>query len=169
MSHCLNPNCQKPASNPPTAKFCQSCGTKLLLKDRYRAIKLIGQGGFGKTFLAVDEDKPSKPPCVIKQFFLEAQGTNNTQKAAELFEREALRLSGIDLGFVDACRRFHETEQFTWWDYRTAAFQRNRGWRIDHHYLSAELCARLQSCEVDIAPRQLEKPSDHAPVIVELA
>jgi serine/threonine protein kinase len=70
MSYCLNPYCEKPASNPPTAKFCQSCGTKLLLKDRYRAIKLIGQGGFGKTFLAVDEDKPSKPPCVIKQFFL---------------------------------------------------------------------------------------------------
>ncbi|KAB8319807.1 protein kinase [Tolypothrix campylonemoides VB511288] len=95
MSYCLNPYCQKPASNPPTAKFCQSCGTKLLLKDRYRAIKLIGQGGFGKTFLAVDEDKPSKPPCVIKQFCPEAQGTNNTQKAAELFEREALRLDEL--------------------------------------------------------------------------
>jgi WD40 repeat protein len=95
MSYCLNPYCEKPASNPPTAKFCQSCGTKLLLKDRYRAIKLIGQGGFGKTFLAVDEDKPSKPPCVIKQFFLEAQDTNNTRKAAELFEREALRLDEL--------------------------------------------------------------------------
>lgn len=83
-------------------------------------------------------------------------------------EREALRRSVLDLGFIDACRRFHEAEQFTWWDYRTAAFQRNRGWRIDHHYLSAGLGDRLQSCEVDITPRQLDKPSDHAPVTVEL-
>ena len=62
----------------------------------YRAIKPIGQGGFGRTFLAVDEDKPSKPRCVIKQFFPQAQGTNNSQKAAELFEEEAVRLD--DLG-----------------------------------------------------------------------
>lgn len=66
-----------------------------MLKERYRAIKLIGQGGFGKTFLAVDEDKPSKPRCVIKQFFPQAQGTNNTQKAAELFEQEAVRLDEL--------------------------------------------------------------------------
>ena len=75
--------------------FCQACGSKLLLKERYRAIKLIGQGGFGRTFLAVDEDKPSKPPCVIKQFFPQAQGTNNAQKAAELFEQEAVRLDEL--------------------------------------------------------------------------
>ncbi|MGK7904720.1 MAG: protein kinase [Hormoscilla sp.] len=95
MSYCLNPTCQKP-QNPSAHKFCQTCGTKLLLKDRYRAIKLIGQGGFGRTFLAIDEDKPSKPSCVIKQFYPQAQGTNTVQKAAELFEQEAVRLD--DLG-----------------------------------------------------------------------
>ena len=96
MSYCLNPNCQKASSNPDKTQFCQNCGDKLLLKERYRAIKPIGQGGFGRTFLAVDEDKPSKPRCVIKQFFPQAQGTNNSQKAAELFEEEAVRLD--DLG-----------------------------------------------------------------------
>lgn len=96
MSYCLNPDCQKPEKNSANSKFCQNCGSKLLLKDRYRPIKLIGQGGFGKTFLALDEDKPSKPRCVIKQFFPQAQGTNNAQKAAELFEQEAVRLD--DLG-----------------------------------------------------------------------
>lgn len=95
MSYCLNSDCQKPASNPDGAKFCSSCGSKLLLKDRYRAIKLIGQGGFGKTFLALDEDKPSKPCCVIKQFFPQAQGISNAQKAAELFEKEAMRLDQL--------------------------------------------------------------------------
>ncbi len=94
MSYCLNPNCQKP-QNPIGTFFCQNCGTKLLLKERYRAIKLIGQGGFGRTFLAVDEQQPSKPRCVIKQFFPQAQGTDNTQKAAELFEQEAVRLNQL--------------------------------------------------------------------------
>jgi serine/threonine protein kinase len=66
-----------------------------LLKDRYRAIEPLGQGGFGKTFLAVDEDKPSHPRCVIKQFFPQAQGTNTVQKAAELFTQEAVRLDEL--------------------------------------------------------------------------
>lgn len=92
MSYCLNPDCQKPQNSAGT-KFCQSCGTKLLLGDRYRAIKKIGQGGFGRTFLAVDEYKPSQPRCAIKQFFPQGAGS---QKAAELFQQEAVRLD--DLG-----------------------------------------------------------------------
>ncbi|MEA5609367.1 serine/threonine-protein kinase [Nodularia spumigena] len=95
MSYCLNSHCLQP-ENAADVKFCLSCGSKLLLKDRYRAIKPIGQGGFGKTFLAVDEDKPSKPPCVIKQFYPQAQGTNTVQKAVELFTLEAVQLD--DLG-----------------------------------------------------------------------
>ncbi|MBK1987148.1 protein kinase [Sphaerospermopsis aphanizomenoides BCCUSP55] len=94
MSYCLNPHCSKP-ENPDHVKFCISCGTKLLLKERYRAIQPIGQGGFGRTFLAVDEDKPSKPPCVIKQFYPQAQGTNTVQKAIELFNQEAVQLDEL--------------------------------------------------------------------------
>jgi serine/threonine protein kinase len=66
-----------------------------LLRDRYRAIELIGQGGFGKTFLAVDEDKPSQPPCVIKQFFPSVQGTASIAKAGELFQQEAATLERL--------------------------------------------------------------------------
>ncbi|WP_370583141.1 4-Cys prefix domain-containing protein [Microcystis sp. LEGE 00066] len=62
MSLCLNPDCSH--KNTPTDKFCHKCGSQLLLRERYRALKLIGQGGFGKTFQAIDEDKPSKPYCV---------------------------------------------------------------------------------------------------------
>ena len=94
MSYCLNPRCENP-QNTNDSQFCLSCGTKLLLKQCYRAIKPIGQGGFGRTLLAVDESKPLKTPCVIKQFLLTAQGTDNTQKAAELFEQEALRLDEL--------------------------------------------------------------------------
>uniref|UniRef100_UPI0035C926E3 protein kinase domain-containing protein n=1 Tax=Plectonema radiosum TaxID=945768 RepID=UPI0035C926E3 len=94
MSYCLNPRCPKP-ENADDVKFCQTCGSKLLLKERYRAIKPIGQGGFGITFLAVDEDKPSKPRCVIKQFYPQAQGTSTLQKAVELFTQEAMRLDEL--------------------------------------------------------------------------
>ncbi|MEH2419652.1 MAG: serine/threonine-protein kinase [Nostoc sp.] len=94
MSYCLNPHCPKP-ENPDDVKFCRTCGSKLLLKERYRAIKPIGQGGFGKTFLAVDEDKPSKPRYVIKQFYPQAQGTNTLAKAVELFNQEAVQLDEL--------------------------------------------------------------------------
>ena len=92
MSYCLNPDCQKP-QNPNGTKFCQSCGTKFLLAERYRAIKPLAQGGFGRTLLAEDEYNPSKPHCVIKQFY--RQGQNNAGKAAELFQQEAVRLEQL--------------------------------------------------------------------------
>ncbi|NEP78338.1 MAG: protein kinase [Okeania sp. SIO3B3] len=90
MSQCLNPECLN--INPDNFQFCQKCGDKLLLVERYWAKSILGQGGFGRTFLAVDEFKPSKPPCVIKQFLPQAQGTETVAKAAELFAQEAERL-----------------------------------------------------------------------------
>jgi serine/threonine protein kinase len=93
MSYCLNPNCQKPSNNPANAKFCLNCGANLLLGDRYRPTKSIAREGFGIALLAEDEFKPSKPPCVIKQFFpLEH---NNAPKAVELFRQEAVRLEQL--------------------------------------------------------------------------
>jgi WD40 repeat protein len=67
----------------------------LLLGDRYRALKPISQGGIGQTFLAVDEQDASKPRCIIKQFSPTNQGTNNAEKAAELFRQEAVRLQEL--------------------------------------------------------------------------
>jgi len=92
MSYCLNPGCPEP-ENPDDVHSCQSCSLPLLLKERYRAIKPIDQGGFGKTFLAVDEDMPSKRQCVIKQFF--NQSGLNAQKAKELFVQEAVQLEKL--------------------------------------------------------------------------
>ena len=94
MSYCLNPACQNP-QNADRTQFCLSCGSKLLLRERYRALKPLGRGGFGRTFLAIDEDKPSKPRCAIKQFFPLSQGTSSAEKAAELFNREAVRLDEL--------------------------------------------------------------------------
>ncbi|MBE9219012.1 exodeoxyribonuclease III [Dolichospermum flos-aquae] len=86
---------------------------------------------------------------------------------ASVPERQALR-DILSLGFADAFRKFnHQGENYTWWDYRTAAFKRNLGWRIDHHYLTPDLYERAQSCIIDVEPRKLNQPSDHTPVIVE--
>ena len=94
MNYCLNPSCSFP-QNLDHHHFCQSCGSKLLLRERYRALKIIGQGGFGKTFLAIDQDKPSKPSCVIKLFLPSALGTDSLEKAAQLFSQEAERLESL--------------------------------------------------------------------------
>jgi exodeoxyribonuclease-3 len=83
-------------------------------------------------------------------------------------ERQALR-EVLEVGLADAFRKFtSEGGHFTWWDYRTRAFSRNLGWRIDHHYLTANLYEQATSCKIDVSPRSLDKPSDHAPVILEL-
>ena len=82
-------------------------------------------------------------------------------------EREALNQI-LELGFQDAFRKFTgETGYYSWWDYRSGGFSRNRGWRIDHHYLTDKLYQQAAKCWIDVEPRKLEKPSDHAPVIVE--
>ncbi|MEB3338899.1 MAG: 4-Cys prefix domain-containing protein, partial [Leptolyngbyaceae bacterium] len=49
MFYCLNSLCQKPEN--PDQEFCSACGSKLLLNERYRALRTLGQGGFGKAFL----------------------------------------------------------------------------------------------------------------------
>jgi formylglycine-generating enzyme required for sulfatase activity len=95
MSYCINPTCPAPAKNSPTTNFCISCGKKILLKDRYRAEKLLGQGGFGKTFKAVDEDQPRKPFCVIKQFSFQSNKPKHREMALKLFYEEAQHLEAL--------------------------------------------------------------------------
>ncbi len=72
----------------------------------------------------------------------------------------------LDLGFKDTFRQFHaDGKHYSWWDYRAAAFRRNLGLRIDHILATPALAACGLNCEIDIEPRRLEQPSDHAPVI----
>jgi exodeoxyribonuclease-3 len=78
-------------------------------------------------------------------------------------ERAALQ-ELLNLGLHDTFRLFEQAPMlFSWWDYRAGAFQRNRGLRIDLVLASAAL--HCTACMIDIAPRGLERPSDHAPVI----
>lgn len=75
----------------------------------------------------------------------------------------------LQLGLHDSFRLFGQAEKsYSWWDYRMMAFRRNRGLRIDHILISEPLVALCKSCMIDKAPRKLERPSDHAPVVAEL-
>lgn len=83
-------------------------------------------------------------------------------------ERTAFRAL-LDLGLKDAFRLFEQPEKsFSWWDYRMMGFRRNAGLRIDHILLSEALAAQCSACSIDKAPRKLERPSDHTPVVAEL-
>ena len=75
----------------------------------------------------------------------------------------------LALGLTDSFRMFDQPERsFTWWDYRMNAFRRKLGVRIDHILLSGALAPSCTACAVDVEPRRLERPSDHAPVFADL-
>lgn len=61
-----------------------------------------------------------------------------------------------------------DTGHWSWWDYRTGAWDRDRGWRIDHIYLCDDLLGLAKSCVIHKTVRGNPQPSDHAPVSVEL-
>jgi exodeoxyribonuclease-3 len=76
----------------------------------------------------------------------------------------------LALGLHDAFRLFEQPpKSWSWWDYRNLAFRKNQGLRIDHILVSDALRTRVTACHIDKAPRKNERPSDHAPVVVEIA
>lgn len=92
--------CSQGHHNPPGNRFCQTCGQAIqqsvtgeipsgtVLGDRYRIIKQLGQGGFGRTYLAEDTNRFNEQ-CVLKEFAPKIHGTYALKKAEELFTREA--------------------------------------------------------------------------------
>jgi exodeoxyribonuclease-3 len=84
-------------------------------------------------------------------------------------EERAHFRSLLSLGLVDAFRLFEQPPRtWSWWDYRNLAFRKNQGLRIDHILVSEALRPLVTACRVDKAPRRLERPSDHAPVVLEI-
>ena len=84
-------------------------------------------------------------------------------------ERAALK-SLFDLGLHDSFRLFESgAGHYSWWDYRQAGFRRNLGLRIDLILASDALRARCRSASIERTPRTWERPSDHTPVVLELA
>lgn len=74
----------------------------------------------------------------------------------------------MSTGLFDTYRHFnHEADCFSWWDYRTNAYDRNEGLRIDLILSSAQILDRAINCTIDETPRKLDRPSDHTPVVAE--
>ena len=117
-----------------------------------------------------------EPLCIVGDFNIgmEARDIHDPQRLgkgimASDSERTALR-EALGEHLSDAFRLFEpETGHWSWWDYRSGAWDRDKGWRIDHIYLCEELASCATGCVIHKATRGNEQPSDHAPVSVNLA
>jgi len=121
-------------------------------------------------------NKYNIPICLLGDFNIAPEDkdihTPNNYKdsiMASSKERESLK-SALDGKLEDVFRIFEPGDKnWSWWDYRHSAWERDKGWRIDHIYLSEDVLRCANSCWIDKSPRSEEKPSDHAPVIVDLS
>lgn len=117
MIYCLNPDCPNP-HNPDGNVHCQYCGVPIALRNRFKALRPIGQGGFGKTYLAEDLDNRSKP-CVVKRLTYRGSSEQATAKAQQLFEQEAERLDQLThpkiprlLAYFEECDYLYLVQEF---------------------------------------------------------
>ena len=117
----------------------------------------------------------SEPLCMVGDFniALEARDIHDPERLtggimASNAERNALKACLTDR-LQDVFRVFEaDAGHWSWWDYRTGAWDRDRGWRIDHIYLCDELLGLARSCRIHKEVRGNTQPSDHAPVTVDL-
>jgi exodeoxyribonuclease-3 len=125
-------------------------------------------------YLAAQEQQ-GDPLCMVGDFNIgpEARDIHDPDRLtggimASDPERAALQ-EALGERLSDVFRVFEpDSGHWSWWDYRTGAWDRDRGWRIDHIYLSEELMDCATGCVIHKATRGNEQPSDHAPVVVNL-
>lgn len=112
-------------------------------------------------------------PVVITGDFNVAPGPDDTHSPEEQdgsvcyhpLERQQIR-EFATAGFTDVFRKFHpEGKAYSWWDYRAAAWRRNRGMRLDLVLANPRALPLIGDCSIDSEPRGWEKPSDHTPVV----
>lgn len=128
-----------------------------------------------RRYLAVQEQQ-GDPLCMVGDFNIgpEARDLHDPERLsggimASDAEREALQLLLGDR-LADAFRLFEPgSGHWSWWDYRTGAWETGRGWRIDHIYLDEQLQQCATGCVIHKEQRGNVQPSDHAPVVVNLA
>ena len=143
---------------PGTDKFEYKMSWLRGLRDHMReevarSGKLVLLGDFN----IAPEDRDSHDPEGLRETI------HHTTEERDHFRRL------LDLGLVDSFRMFEQPDKsFSWWDYRMLGYQKNKGLRIDHILVSEAIKPQVKSCAIDRVPRKWPKPSDHAPVTVEL-
>ena len=121
------------------------------------------------------QEAQADPLCMVGDFNIgpEACDLHDPERLtggimASAPERQALQ-AALAGRLTDAFRVFEPASgHWSWWDYRSGAWDRDQGWRIDHIYLSEDLLSCATGCVIDKAPRGNTQPSDHAPVVVNL-
>ncbi|WP_395685712.1 exodeoxyribonuclease III [Caenimonas koreensis] len=147
-------NGQEPGSEKFAYKMNWLRGLNGYLREelgRHERLVLLGD------FNIAPEDRDSYDPAGLKDTI------HHTVQEREHFRQL------IDLGLTDSFRLFDQPDKsFSWWDYRMLGYQKNRGLRIDHILVSGKLKPDVKGCTIDRVPRKWEKPSDHAPVTLEI-
>ena len=148
------PNGQEPGSDKFEYKLAWLKGLRHWLRAELLAHpNLVLMGDFNITF----DDADVWDPVGMKD---QIHCTDE-----ERYELNAM----VALGLIDAHRLFPQpAKSYSWWDYRDFGFRRNHGMRIDHILVSGALKPKVSACWIDKTPRKNERPSDHAPVVVEL-
>tara|TARA_Y100001968_G_C19440934_1_gene762485 strand:- start:405 stop:1235 length:831 start_codon:yes stop_codon:yes gene_type:complete len=127
-----------------------------------------------RKYLEAQADR-NEPLCLLGDFniALENRDIYNPEKLqgklmASNEERKTLK-NVLGDRLQDVFRVFEpSSDHWSWWDYRSSSWERDRGWRIDQIYLCQELINNAKSCEIHKKVRGNVKPSDHAPVVVEI-
>jgi len=124
----------------------------------------------------VKQAKRGEPTCLLGDFNIALNDNDiydpnkfiGSIMASEI-ERKMLR-KALGSRFVDSFRVFEKLSGYwSWWDYRNNSFELNRGWRIDHIYITNNLLSNLKSSVIERNQRENKQPSDHAPVMINLS
>tara|TARA_Y100000589_G_scaffold140593_1_gene134300 strand:+ start:794 stop:1639 length:846 start_codon:yes stop_codon:yes gene_type:complete len=123
----------------------------------------------------VKQSKRGEPTCLLGDFNIALNDNDihapdkftGSIMASEI-ERKLLR-KALGTRFIDSFRIFEKfSGHWSWWDYRNNSFELNKGWRIDHIYISNNLLSNLKSSVIERSQRENKQPSDHAPVMINL-
>ena len=117
-----------------------------------------------------------KPTCLLGDFNIAPEDrdihtpSNYVESIMASSKERKLLKDALGEELEDVFRIFEPGDKnWSWWDYRHSAWERDKGWRIDHIYLTEDILSCANSCWIDKEPRSREKPSDHAPVVVDIS
>ncbi len=153
-------NIYLPNGNPVgTEKFTYKLAWMARLRERLKELKDNNiPFAIGGDFNIIPEDKDCHNP--------KAWAGDALKQPESIAAYRAL----INLGLNEAYRIYNKSPgEYTFWDYQAGAWQKDNGIRIDHFLLSPEIADRIQNCTIDKTPRGWERPSDHTPIMIEIA